>query len=342
MPALAKKQDSALPKPASNPYLEKLRAKKQKKEITVGQALTAQGAAGTNSGMIITGDPGGLSLYGGASGAITMNTASSVFAYRSPFDNNLQSNLVQKAIRYATDHMNEWVDTDDATTNYNSVDTAYHENLNETNRQALMQAATLLQQRPVMGSGWTTGSVTTDSAFTVRCTLNTGTAVGYDTPYTWTVNGNLLVKDEEFSPILNHKGKPVRSLHKATQFDDANPAEILALQLLRRMIPSDDFRHYLRHGFVSVQGDSGLIYQVCRQETIKVWDQGELVASLCVHLNLEGQADGKFRSAPPTDHVVAKMLIIQHDEDDIWERSNATWYTKDRNRKSLEQVGQAA
>jgi len=24
------------------------------------------------------------------------------------------------------------------------------------------------------------------------------------------------------------------------------------------------------------------------------------------------------------------------------ERSNATWYTKDRNRKSLEQVGQAA
>lgn len=131
----------------------------------------------------------------------------------------------------------------------------------------------------------------------------------------------------------NHRRQPIRSHTRGTQFSDASPAEITALQLLRQMVSQADFRHYLRHGFVSVRGDSGLIYQVDRKQRISVWDRGERVASLCVHL--------RGRTLPPTDEVVAKVVMIECDEADIWKRANVMWYAH-RKRSALEQLGLAA
>lgn len=133
--------------------------------------------------------------------------------------------------------------------------------------------------------------------------------------------------------LLNHKGAPIRSFHKDKQFENAGPGEILALQLLRKMIAPDDFRRYLRHGFVTTVGRSGLTYQIRRGETIRVLEHGEPVALLCVHLNLDN------KSAPPTDHVVGKMLIVECSEEEIWKRSNVTWLDQKTNRRTLESLG---
>lgn len=131
----------------------------------------------------------------------------------------------------------------------------------------------------------------------------------------------------------NHRRQPIRSHGRGAQFSDASPAELTALQLLRQMVSADDFRRYLRHGFVPVRAESGLTYQVDRHQRISVWDRGERVASLCVHLRGQG--------LPPTDEVVAKIIMIECDEADIWKRSNVSWFAL-RDRPALRQLGLAA
>jgi hypothetical protein len=103
-------------------------------------------------------------------------------------------------------------------------------------------------------------------------------------------------------------------------FDDAKPEELVALQLLKSMVKSDVFRKYLKYGFVTVQGSSGLTYQIQRKSHfIKVWNMGKLLCTLCVYI--------QDQSIPPTDDVVAKMLICECDEIDIWRRANINWYS---------------
>lgn len=131
----------------------------------------------------------------------------------------------------------------------------------------------------------------------------------------------------------NHRGNPLRSFDSDTMFTDANREEVTALHLLRSMVEQDQFRRYLKHGFIVQRGDSGLDYQIRRNATCQVWDKGTLIATLCVHLRLEN------RPAPPTDHVVGKMLIVQCDEKDFWKRANISWTTADQNRALLEKIG---
>lgn len=132
--------------------------------------------------------------------------------------------------------------------------------------------------------------------------------------------------------LLNHRGEASRASEQGRQFDDVTPAEILALQLLRKMVEPDDFRRYLKHGFVTVKAPSGLVYQIGRRALIKVWDGADMVCTLCVHL--------KDSSIPPTDAVVAKMLIAELDERDLWKRSNVAWRAA-KDRPVLRQLGVA-
>lgn len=116
----------------------------------------------------------------------------------------------------------------------------------------------------------------------------------------------------------NHRGNVYRAMNLGKQFANARKEELVALQLLRQMVPTDVFRKYLKHGFVTVQGPSGLVYQIKRRShIINVWDKGELLGTLCVYL--------RDKTIPPTDEVVAKMIICELDELDIWKRANVSW-----------------
>lgn len=135
--------------------------------------------------------------------------------------------------------------------------------------------------------------------------------------------------------VENHRGQPLRSETKGRQWDNVSPAEAQALQLLRGMVGPEEFRRYLKHGFVQVRGLSGLCYQIGKGMLISVWDKGEKLCTLCVHL--------KDSSIPATDAVVAKLLIAEMDEPDLWKRSNVNWVENvRRDRPALKAVGRAA
>jgi len=87
--------------------------------------------------------------------------------------------------------------------------------------------------------------------------------------------------------------------------------ESIALEALRETITEDEYRRYLRNGFLSVRGASGLVYQICRSthHMIKVWRGNKMVEEICVSI--------KNVSVPPTDAVIAFKTIVEADEDDI-------------------------
>ena len=112
----------------------------------------------------------------------------------------------------------------------------------------------------------------------------------------------------------NQHGAVPRALQNHADFTTVTRPEIKALQLLKKMLSAEDFKRYLRYGFVVVRGASGLEYQIVRGAWhLKVWNRGKKVAELCV--GLKG-------AMPPTDSVIARMVLAQYDEPDLWRRSN--------------------
>jgi len=113
---------------------------------------------------------------------------------------------------------------------------------------------------------------------------------------------------------LNHRGAAPRAVN--VDFSRATPEELAALQLLRQLVGPNEFRRYLRYGFVMVTGKSGLRYQIKRQKHIvDVWRGGEQVGGLCVYLK------GRF---PPTDDVITRMLMAEQDELQLWKNGNGS------------------
>lgn len=138
------------------------------------------------------------------------------------------------------------------------------------------------------------------------------------------------------SPLKNHRGAYIRSNDNGRQFDGVSRPEMLALQLLRGMVSQEEFRRYLKHGHINVRGATGLVYQikryapqVGRYDRIQVWERGQHIASLCVHLK-------HGLNTPPTDEVVGKLLMVEYDEADLWKRSNVTWHTQRRHEIAAE------
>jgi hypothetical protein len=137
---------------------------------------------------------------------------------------------------------------------------------------------------------------------------------GAITAVNWTLTGSWIAPVEEKEKIpRNHRAQPLRSYKKDQLFSDVPQEELIALQLLKKIVEPAEFKRYLKHGFINVRGKSGLIYQVPRSGQVIVWDNGTMIASLCIHVG---------RGIPPSDEVVAKMLIIEGHEPDIWHKSN--------------------
>lgn len=96
--------------------------------------------------------------------------------------------------------------------------------------------------------------------------------------------------------------RPYRNLRADTE------AERTAQDTLRELITEEEFRRYMKHGFILIRGLSGDVYQVFRdQHHTKVWRKGQVVEEVCIRLS----GDAK---APPTDNVIAFMTMISADE----------------------------
>jgi hypothetical protein len=161
-------------------------------------------------------------------------------------------------------------------------------------------------------------------------TASTNSSVIYDIGSTVTACSNDVINmywsakpltpRERFKEQLRLRMAPtiIRGRSNERQFHNVSPQEIVALQLLRGMVSAEVFKKYLRHGFITVQGESGLVYQIRRNEShVVVWHRGKKLCELCVQLNDYG--------IPPTDAVVSKLLICECDEIDIWRRANLYW-----------------
>jgi hypothetical protein len=85
-------------------------------------------------------------------------------------------------------------------------------------------------------------------------------------------------------------------------------AEKVALETLRDMITEQEFRHYLRYGFLTVRGSSGRVYQIPRDgQHTKIWERGKLIEEVCVRIN--------GVKVPPTDNVIAFKVMIESNEE---------------------------
>jgi hypothetical protein len=92
-------------------------------------------------------------------------------------------------------------------------------------------------------------------------------------------------------------------------------SEQTALETLREMVSEQEFRNYLRYGFLLVNGKSGRVYQIFRhKQHTKVWDRGVLVEEVCVRIN--------WRDIPPTDNVIAFKVMVETSEELFRSRGN--------------------
>jgi hypothetical protein len=91
--------------------------------------------------------------------------------------------------------------------------------------------------------------------------------------------------------------------------------ERIAIDTLREEISEKEFRRYIKHGFVLVQGASGDTYQIFRNRShTKVWRGGKVVEEICVRI--------KDWNIPPTDNVIAFKNIIQFSEEEFKKLGN--------------------
>lgn len=91
-------------------------------------------------------------------------------------------------------------------------------------------------------------------------------------------------------------------------------SEQCALSTLREIVSEQDFRKYLRYGFLLIKSSSGLIYQIWGTKPhTKVFWKGSLLEEICVRLNAD---------TPPTDNVIAFKTMIEADEQEFRKRGN--------------------
>jgi hypothetical protein len=86
-----------------------------------------------------------------------------------------------------------------------------------------------------------------------------------------------------------------------------------ARETLRLCLGEEKFRSFIKNGFVTARGKSGLVYQIFPGHGITaVYKNGQMVERLCVVFR------GDF---PPADSLIMRFLLILNDEDEF--RSHA-------------------
>lgn len=114
---------------------------------------------------------------------------------------------------------------------------------------------------------------------------------------------------------------------RRVDFSQVSQPEIVALQLLKKMLSEDDWKRYLRYGFIIVSSPiTGLDYQIYRGGGhIIVLRRGQRLAELCIHVS--------GAKCPPTDRVIGKKIMLEATELDVWHKSNVHACQEARNWK---------
>lgn len=95
----------------------------------------------------------------------------------------------------------------------------------------------------------------------------------------------------------------------------ASVAEMKARETLRDTISEKEYRKYITNGFIMVLGASGKWYQVFnKQKHLRVYDSGKFIKELCIHTDA--------KEVPPTDHVLNMKVMLECDEQTVWDASN--------------------
>lgn len=105
------------------------------------------------------------------------------------------------------------------------------------------------------------------------------------------IRTNLVIK-------IKTRAQPIRGIQKN---------EEIAIETLREMITEQEFRRYVKHGFIMVAGQNDRFYQVFRNNPhTKVWYKGKVIEQVCVRI--------QDRNIPATDNVIAFKTMIETDE----------------------------
>ena len=179
-------------------------------------------------------------------------------------------------------------------------------------------------------SGYTTGATATADGSGIWCNIDGGTAYGqpnrngdiymgsvaWSTPLSAKEVKRAQIREQLSPAIINHRGERRRSEWGGPDFSKATPAEMNALRLLRSLLPTEEWRRYLCHGFVVVRGKSGLVYRIHRGQSHVVVLRGRhKVAELCI-------ATSRHIGVPPTDDVITRKVMIECDELSVWHGAN--------------------
>jgi len=130
---------------------------------------------------------------------------------------------------------------------------------------------------------------------------------------------------EVIKEVLKKNIKMIIPSRQETLTLQASIAEMKARATLRDMLSEKDYRKYLINGFVMVLGDSGKWYQIfMKQKHVRVYERGKFVKELCIHTSA--------KECPPTDHVLNLKIMVECDEQSIWDNSNLYEPSKKLNR----------
>jgi hypothetical protein len=91
--------------------------------------------------------------------------------------------------------------------------------------------------------------------------------------------------------------------------------ERVAMETLRETVTEEEYRRYLKYGFIMVKGKSGDEYQIFRNKShTRVWRNGQVVEEICVRIRDSG--------IPPTDNVIAFRAMAMIDEQEFKKSGN--------------------
>jgi len=112
----------------------------------------------------------------------------------------------------------------------------------------------------------------------------------------------------------------------------ATLSENKARETLRDTLTEKEWRKYLTNGFVMVQGKSGKWYQIfVKQKHLRVYEHGKFIKELCIHT--------AATECPPTDHILNMKVMVECDEQSVWDGSNLYEPTKKIDRIIQEDTG---